>query len=228
MIPIAVVAHPLRQEEANTLANHVQADAVFWDHRSRGAGYNHLQAWRWLANTGAPYGVVLEDDVLPAPNFVNQLAAAILHAPSPFVSLYLGRGRPPQWQQRIAQVITQPVSYVTSRILLSAQGYAMKTELFEEAKYVSPNLLQGRAPIDEAITGWLQSNRRIVSYCRESLVDHRDGPSLIEDHGDGQPRNGATALVADDCDGGEDLPEIRKAWIAADLHTDWTKGHVAL
>lgn len=223
MIPIAIVAHPARQQQALELAKEAKAGAVFWDHDSQGATHNHLQAWRWLANSGASHGVVLEDDVELAPNFHNQLPAAIMYAPSDFLSLYLGRGRPQQYQERIGAAITKHASFITHGALLSAQGYVMPTRYFDSYNRVHYH----RAPIDIAISRWLEHRR--VSYCRQSLVDHLDGPTLIADHGDGQPRNGKTALWTEDCDpSGKDEPEIRKAWLMASHTTDWTKGSVAL
>lgn len=230
MTPIAIVAHPARARYVSKLAKQVGADAICWDTKGLGATNNHLVAWEWLADSGAPWGVVLEDDVLLAPNFRHQLAEAINHSPGPVLSLYLGRGRPPHWQERIARVIANDVSYYTAPALLSAQGYAMRTNLFAHHYEVWRCAQQQKKPIDESISWWLRRENIAVSYCRYSLVEHIDGPTLIEDHGDGQPRNGKTALVTEDSDpSGAALPEVRKAWMAAKgALVDWTKGSVAL
>ena len=45
-----------------------------------------------------------------------------------------------------------------------------------------------RAAIDEAITVWCQERGHEVSYCVPSIVDHADGPTLI-DHPDGIERD---------------------------------------
>jgi GR25 family glycosyltransferase involved in LPS biosynthesis len=228
-IPIAIVAHPRRNRMANMLANQVGAEAIVWDVGEIGAASNHLQAWEYLAGTGAEWGVVLEDDVIPCRDFYRNLAKAIEVSPLPILSLYLGRGRPPQWQQSVSRAITQDVSFITAPVLLSAQGYAMRTELLADHKRVGLFATRIRRPIDEAISYWATKKRKRegdkFAYCRFSLVDHWDGPTLIEDHGDGRGRNGLTDLMAGDCDpSGSALPEIRKAWLMAGPSTDWSRG----
>jgi hypothetical protein len=142
-------------------------------------------------------------------------------------SLYLGRGRPIQYQERIALGVTQNVSYLTAEVLFSAQGYAMPVHYFSEK--IREQVAKIDLPIDEAISHWIQSWHGMVSYPRYSLVDHRDGPTLIDDHGDGQPRNGNTSLVLDGCDpSGKSLPEIRKAWLMAGHNTPWDLGSIEL
>ncbi len=224
MVPIVVVGHPKRERLANKLAAQVNADAVVWDMRTQGCGFNHLQAWKWLVEDfNTDWGVVLEDDVVPCSHFRRNLEEAIEHSPRPILNLYLGRGRPPQRQQDIARVITAPVSYYTDTEFWCTQGYAMRIDLFHFWPQVERRTRVH--PIDEAIASWGNSIGESFAYCRESLVDHLDGPTLIQDHGDGQGRNGKTALWSPDCDpSGKELPEIRKAWLTARVSTDWTQG----
>jgi hypothetical protein len=225
--PVVIVAHPKREDLVANLAHQVSPDAICWDKAGIGAGRNHLSAWEWLADSKYPWGVVLEDDVILAPRFRRQLVHALHYSPEPILSLYLGRGAPVQWQQRIGLAITKEVSYYTADSLISAQGYAMRTELFKDYASVK-SFLNSRCPIDNAISKWARSGGVKVAYCRKSLVDHVDGPSLIPDHGDGRGRNGKTALITKDSYGGESYPEIRKAWILAGASTDWTSGTISL
>lgn len=230
MIPVVVVAHPRRRKLVDRLIKQVNPDAIVWDDANRGAGRNHMSAWKWLADydDAQGWGVVLEDDVVPSAGFRNHLGAALANAPTPFVSLYLGRGRPLCYQQRIAQKIASDVSYLTAPDLLSAQGYAMPVYLFRDAiRFLSVRMSRGKLPPDEGLSVWSRHRSIQVSHCRHSLVDHLDGKTLVRDHGDGQPRNGKTGLVTPDSAGGEDLPEIRRAWLRAGSH-DWTRGSVAL
>jgi hypothetical protein len=232
-IPIAVVAHPRRAKMAHELATAVGAEVICWDGSKVGATRNHLNAWSWLAGTGAEWGVVLEDDVVPCPDFHRNLTEAIVACPTSILSLYLGRGRPPQYQQRVSRAITQDVSFLTAPFLMSCQGYAMRTELFAQHRSVYFYATRGRKPIDEAISRWATYHRARegdkFAYCRFSIVDHRDGPTLIQDHGDGRGRNGLTELTAEDCDpSGALLPEVRKAWLSATSGTNWAKGSARL
>lgn len=229
MIPIAVVAHPKREKMAHDLARKVNADVICWDVTRAGAEANHLQAWRWLAELPTEWGVVLEDDVIVCEDFTDQLTQALRVAPTSIVSLYLGRGRPPHWAESVAKVVASDVSWLTAPALLSAQGYAMRTSFFAQHRLVAGRVERNGYPIDEAITSWISHVRNPlcdVSYALPSLVDHRDGPTIVE-HWDG-PRNGLTALVADDCDpSGANLPEIRKAWRFG-AHNNWDSTSIAL
>jgi hypothetical protein len=114
---------------------------------------------------------------------------------------------------------------------MSAQGYAMRTELFNHHETVSGIARNRGQQIDQAISSWAswRSFEPMVAYCRESIVDHRDGPTLVDDHGDGRGRNGLTDLVWGDCDpSGALLPEIRRAWLLAGSDTKWTQSCVPL
>lgn len=230
-IPIAIVAHPQRKEMAEELADLIGAETICWDMTGIGAAENHLQAWKWLADSGAEFGCVLEDDIIPCEDFHRNLEEALNVSPLPILSLYLGRGRPPQYQERVARVIAQDVSFITAQFLMSAQGYVMQTDLFCDREIVGRIARNRDQQIDQAISSWASwmSFDHMVAYCRHSIVDHRDGPTLVEDHGDGCGRNGLTELVWGDCDpSGAQLPEIRKAWLMARYDTNWTSNSVPL
>jgi hypothetical protein len=238
-VAIGVVAHPRREQMANRLASQVGAEVVSWDMGHIGAEKNHLKVWEWLAESGKEWGVVLEDDVIPCRGFHRNLGQAMRHAPTPIVSLYLGRGRcagrDPLYQQQVAMAIVKDVSFLTAPFLLSAQGYLMRTELFAHYPQVRDAVSSAGhnyKPIDEAISDWAvtQHPGNNISYCRYSIVDHRDGPTVVEDHRDvSAPRTGFTQLMAPDCDPiGSTLPEVRKAWLVAGVDTDWTKGSTSL
>lgn len=153
--------------------------------------------------------MILEDDAVPAPDFTNQLHYALTYAPSPIVSLYLGKQRPPWAQHGIATAInkatTDNADWIISTRLLHAVGYAIKTDLL-------PSLLAFTtpAPVDQHITAWATTYGHTVSYTWPSLVDHADLPTVIEQHPDGQPR-----------------PPGRTAWTTAP-HPTWSTRSVTL
>lgn len=229
MIPIVIVAHPKREAMGHALAQEVSADAVCWDVTHIGAEANHLQAWRWLADLRAEWGVVLEDDVIVCKGFLAQLTRALHCAPTSLVSLYLPRGRPPHWQESIAKAVSADVCWLTAPAMMSCQGYAMRTEFFSQHKEINRRVGRHHLPIDEAITSWLNSPLnplQDVSYALPSLVDHRDGPTLIE-HRDG-PRDGERALMTWDSDPtGASLPRVRKSWLFG-AHNNWNATSLAL
>lgn len=231
-LKIAIVHHPDRKPWCIQLIRDLVMEGFFpsdiklvIDTDGCGARANHLRAWEWLGQQEAEYGLVLEDDVTLCEDFMSNLGRMMSWAPNQIRSLYLGRGRPPQYQERIASVIGQDTSFITASMMMSGQGYLMPISFFTDADRMEAHQL----PIDEAITRWARDGEMRITYPKYSLVDHRDGPTLIEDHGDGQPRNGTTALNTADCDpSGAKLPEIRKAWLVAGHNTPWNLGSIPL
>ncbi len=202
---IAIVAHPDRKEWVSLLADITRPEVICWDTDGRGCERNHLAAWHWLAEStaadpNAHWGVVLEDDTRVVPDFLHQLRQVLHFAPTPIVSLYLGRGHPhggtTDWQNRIAAKIAAPVSFLTADALLSAQGYAIAAPLIPEMiASITPRVKPHRkatipTPIDEAISQWAARRPQplLISHSRPSIVDHRDEAPLITTRKDGQPR----------------------------------------
>lgn len=171
-----------------------QAGAAYlsMDSGQLGCKANHLRCWRYLARKASDFSLVLEDDAVLTSGFTDQLHSALDNAPTPVVSLYLGRQRPRQFQDRIAaatqQAEVQDASWIIGNHLLHAVAVAIRTDLL-------PSLL-GRVtdlPIDHHISVWARQHRHQISYSWPSLVDHQDGPTLVN-HPDGSPRTpGRTA-----------------------------------
>lgn len=180
---LAVVAHPSRSTLANALGIKIDADAMCWDTTDIGGEENHLAAWQYLSDCDTKWGVVLEDDVYVTKGFRDQLSQVLRNAPSPVVSLYLGRGYPADWQDRIAAKITADVCWMTAESLLSPQGYAIATTLLPDMlATVAP--LTEEMPIEEAVSWWCQERGYLVAHCRPSIVNHRDETPLRPKHHD--------------------------------------------
>jgi hypothetical protein len=167
----------------------------------------HLNAWKLLAyylpSHEEDFGVVLEDDAEPIADFQPQLMSALATAPSPVVSLYLGRARPPHWQDGIASVIARPESWLMASEMLHGVGIAVRGD-------VLPQLLedlrgnQTSWPVDERI-GWFCRVRGIeVAYAHPSLIDHADIPSVYTKH---VSQHATDALTR------ADTREPRRAWV---------------
>ena len=190
---IGIVAHTARTNQAKTLAHTVKADFISIDTGFLGCDDNHTTVQHHLAGLHTVWSVILEDDAAPVNDFCGQLAQALSVAPTPIVSLYLGRRRPPHWQQRIRKAAlraeNENASWIVGTHLLHAVGYAIKTELL-------PSLLNfdSDLPVDQHITRWAQTTHgHPISYTWPSLVNHLDLPTLVE-HPDGKPRHpGRTA-----------------------------------
>lgn len=179
----AIIAHHARELIASRLETTISADNVFMDYGDHGASWNHRRALEWAA-TCTERVLVIEDDALPVPDF-RQLAATILdHYPDDLVSLYLGTGRPPQYQQRIASALADDPEKVTLPTLIHAVAYSIPTPMVAT---VVQNL-RTDLPIDYAIgNAWRALTRRDTIYTMPSLVDHLD-IEPVERHRDGQLR----------------------------------------
>lgn len=210
MTRIGIVAHAVRAPAAKALARQVKADFVSIDSNGLlGCDGNHHTVQRHLWCLPSTWSVILEDDAVPVAGFRQQLDEALLLAPTPIVSLYLGRLRPPWAQAGVQAAITDAqqaqADWIIGTHLLHAVGYAIKTELLDSLLHYPPTPL----PVDQHITRWARSYGHSISYAYPSLVDHSDVPTIVE-HPDGQPRTPG-----------------RVAWQAA-AHPTWSTRSVSM
>lgn len=188
MISWAVVGHEQRLLAATTLA-HQLGGLVTIDDGTHGAAVNHLKAWDITACTADTMDCwcgVMEDDAVPVPGFAEQAEQALTQSPEPIVSLYLGRTRPRRWQERIAPAIaTADITgshWLVSTHILHAVAVAMRIELRDDwLDFAHTSTL----PIDERLTAWCLARSHKVAYTLPSLVDHADGPTLVQHTNDG-------------------------------------------
>ncbi|WP_280473285.1 hypothetical protein [Nocardia asiatica] len=180
MISYAVVAHTDRIVQATELAHSIGA-VISLDDGSKGAGGNHLEAWRLTSGLETEWAAVLEDDALPVPGFTQQAEQALEAAPEPVVSFYLGRTRPVRWQERISRALIRiddrdPHWLITTHVL-HAVAVALHTDLCDDwLDFATDNTL----PPDERMTAWCIARGHKVGYAWPSLVDHADGPTLVK------------------------------------------------
>lgn len=206
---IGIVGHTSRASHAKALARTVKADFASIDNGCMGCDQNHKMVQRHLAALPSTWSVVLEDDAEAPDGFRDVLAAALPMSPSPIVSFYLGRRRPPHWQNRIAKAIAQAAaddaSWIVSTHLLHAVGYAIRTDLL-------PSLLEHESdwPSDQHISSWARRYGHTTAYTFPSLIDHADMPTIV-DHPDGDPRRPG-----------------RKAWTTSPQRDQWTTKAVML
>lgn len=179
---IAIVGHFSRLAKAWDLGNQVNCRYITIDDGSYEPGHNHLRAWRWLNDSSAQWSVVLEDDARPVIGFNDQLTWALQRAPTPIVSLYLGRERPAFIQERAAEAVERPECWIMANRLYHHVGVAIKTSLLPlMLDTVTP--LTKIMPIDEAIGSWACRLNTKVGYTHPSLVDHDDTiPSISTSH----------------------------------------------
>ncbi len=188
-----VVAHPSRRDQAYELATLLNA-VVHMDLTGIGALANHRRALQWAARQNGPVAL-LEDDAIPVPRFQTKAQSWHDRFPKHLVSLYLGSGRPPQYQDVVTQNIASAQSAGRDwieltptkklpRTLLHGVGYMADASVFDSLlKFLPP---QGDA--DAAIgTAYRLATHKNVIYPIKSLVEHADGASIAK-HMDGTPR----------------------------------------
>lgn len=219
-VTAAIVAHPDRALNAQRLQRKLHYDnpdtwtvpedftptaqsQIIMDNEGLGCDDNHIRAWEWLARQDSPWLMVLEDDALPIDEFNDQLAKALINAPTSVVSLYLGRTRPGFYQQQIAHALTgcshpgegdridDSIPWVVSTRLLHCVGVVMRREVVQ--LMVADGLLAAHVDavhaIDQGITEFCRSYNLPIGYTVPSLVDHADCRSLAR-HSDDNPVGG--------------------------------------
>jgi hypothetical protein len=219
VIRIAVVGHNSRREMIDQLIPLAGVSLAFIDDGHLGPVRNHMMAWKYLAYYTQPddWAVVLEDDAVPVEDFNIQLAQALNAAPSPVVSLYLGRARPPHWQHSIASVIMRPESWLMANEMLHGVGIAVRGEcalrMTQAIRDMPPHW-----PIDERIGAWCRREGIKVAYAHPSLVDHADVPSIIGPVR--ASRHDTDALTR------SDTREPRKAWVLGPSTWDFSSATI--
>lgn len=221
MIALGVVAHHSRRGRAVRLADHLGADTVAIDEGGMGAGRNHEVCYRWLAESGKPWSVILEDDAIPVNNFRDQLGQVLAAAPTGLLSLYLGRTRPPHWQPSIARVIARDEHFLMCSELLHHVAVAIRTDMIPALlAHLKANrrYQTGRTPIDEAVGQFSRDMGIRVGYTHPSIVDHENRlPTVIDRH--------ISQHRADD--GTRPATEIRRAW-AFGVRPSWRASLAAI
>lgn len=189
-IDIGIVAHQKRFPQASTLYEKIGANFISLDEGDLNCEANHVQAWEQFESTESEWGVVLEDDAVPVVNFRRQLAEVLKVANTPIVSLYLGRKRPPHWQDSIAQVVGANTSFIVSDTLLNCVATCVHSDYLPDIRHAVRTQFEKQStqkdvvklPIDEMITQWMKMLGLHVSYTNPSLVDHADQDTLIDYH----------------------------------------------
>lgn len=197
---------------AAQLARNISADYTSIDNGDLGANGNHVRVWSHLSHYNTDWTIVLEDDAQPITSFPIHAVCALDAAPTPIVSFYLGRSRPPQWQQRIQDALAKAdannAHWITTNRLLHAVAVAVQTPL------ITPMLahiaVKRYLPIDEAIGHYARTNSIPIAYTVPSLVNHNDTTPSISPHRDGDKR-----------------PPGRVAWRTG-THTNWNQESVTM
>ena len=193
MTPIAIVAHTKREKMVGELTEKVRPRYVVWDNGLAGCAKNHYRAWAELMDDGTgPYSLVLEDDAVPIQGLSDMLPNILENAPTPVVSLYLGRCRPPHWQPSVAQTFASldrrvfpdapNPSWFLADELLHGVAVAIRTDLIE-SMLLYAKIRMRHYPMDEIIGQWSREVLQVpIGYTHPSVCDHADAPTVIREH----------------------------------------------
>lgn len=191
---IGIVAHPDRIVDAEWLSETTKAAYLNIDYSRLGCGGNHRKTWKQLAQGNSQWSLVLEDDAVPVDGFLPQLHQVLNACPAPICSLYLGTSRPHKWQKWIKNSIEEAskedACYITSPRMFHAVAIAMRTPLI--ASMLAYASCHPMVPIDESVTAWAQRQGHQMVFTHPSLVDHRDGPTVVR-HRDAMIRDPLTS-----------------------------------
>lgn len=181
-VKFVVVGHHTRQQQAELLASTLGA-LLLVDDGDHGANWNHRRALEWAADQPGRV-VVLEDDALPVVDFNKQVFEWLNRFPDSLVSLYLGTGRPPQYQLQIAERLIladkKRADYITLPRLIHGVCYSVPQQLLSRVLERWDSSKAADYAVGDACGG-------SVVYPCYSLVDHGDGEP-VEQHPDGAPR----------------------------------------
>jgi hypothetical protein len=178
---IGVVAHVKRQKQMNHLSETIHPELIEPDDGTLGAGGNHLATLMALRRKNpAAWAVVLEDDAQPVDGFREQVNAALQVAPSDVVSFYIGTGYPAQYQGAFTEALKMDVCWLLHPQLRHGVAYAISPGVQRALMIRMEKLISQRYAPDDAIGRWCMENRTPVAYTNPSLVDHEDGPTVVD------------------------------------------------
>ena len=177
-IEVHVVAHPIRQEQAEKLAKEVEATETWVDTSGLGEWDNHLRAWTQLSYSGATHAVVLQDDAIPVEGFREHAQRAATDRPNSMISLYIGTHRP-----RASEVVTaiveadrQGASWLSADTLMWGVGVIVPVTRIPEMLEAVEGCTY---PYDQRLGTWPKDLGEEVYYTWPSLVDHMDQKSTV-------------------------------------------------
>lgn len=189
----AIMAHPDRKPYVDELLLQLNsAVPISWDGAGEPSAIGEQrwkvgrEAWQMFAS-GADWHVVLQDDAIVCDDFLAGFAKALEHVPEQALvaSAYCGAKRPGQIPfTRIAKTARNDgASWLRSMQVWWGVAIAARTETIEPMLEWCDTKIG--SPYDSRIGAYYRWKAGSDAWFTwPSLVDHRDGPSLIAGHRD--------------------------------------------
>ena len=181
-VSAAIMAHPARIEMVGDLRTRLDRDVpVVWDEVGdrHDTGLRSLQAY----DPTADYHVVVQDDVLPAPDLLAGIERALAHIPDGCpASFYVGKVKPFRGLVERAVTDADGASWIVMDGIYWGPCIAVPTDTIDRiARWWWG---QGRIHnnYDKRLSKWFERHGRRCWYSWPSLVDHRGDVSLVRGH----------------------------------------------
>ncbi len=190
-LSVGVMAHPDRSGLVTELTTALDPAGkrlvpVYWDDEGPANG-NGDRVWRtargaWqLFDPAADFHVLIQDDALPCPDFLEGLERALERVPDHTIVVpYLGRGgaAPHRWTWMGEEADRRGASWVLSTKLMWGVSICLPTYLIPDMIEVADRM--HRVPDDMRVASWAERRKVDVLYTWPSLVDHRPVPSITK------------------------------------------------
>ena len=140
--------------------------------RSKTVGIPAGRAWEALVDSGAEYGCVIQDDAVLCDQFTRILPRALEHVPdSTPVVLYAGTSI------RVQVRHVKNTAWLVRKQINWGPGIVLPTAII--GKVLEEGQRHRIANYDLRLSKWFERKGIGVWYTWPSLVDHRNGPSLV-------------------------------------------------
>lgn len=171
MIAYEIMAHPSRMEMIGPLAKSLKA-GVTWDEKSS-RWDTGKRAWEALADSEAEYGCVIQDDAILCRGFTRVLRDALEFVPerSPVV-LYAGTSIRSQVRH------VKDASWLVMKQIIWGPGIVLPTKIIPQVLAMGERYRIDN--YDLRLSKWFERTGTPVYYTWPSLVNHRNGPSLVQ------------------------------------------------
>ncbi len=179
-LSVAVMAHPRRKEQVGRLLEKIGDVRVVWDERNNrwDTGRRAMLAY----DPGCTHHLVIQDDAVACRDLIPGVLRVLEQVPpdSP-VSLYLGlHKRIPEATNKAEDV---DAAFISWEKLDHGLGIVVPTE------YINPMLSHADSQThiqnyDARLSTYFEQEGKSTWYTRPSLIDHAQGPSLVEGRDD--------------------------------------------
>lgn len=182
-LEVRIIASNQRLEYGERILAELKTGKLYVDEEQRGAKANHFKALSTPAGEDTTHLLIVEEDAWPVKDWEDKAKQVISLYPDSLVSLYLGTGRPVQWQRKVDEYLkTNPLTeYLNFTTLFHGVSYCIPTGVINlEEAYSNPNSIKTKEADYAVGEVWLEeAQQEEIIYSRLSVFEHLDiAPTL--------------------------------------------------